>query len=416
MAYENITLRKQNVVMVDGYFYMIDEDLDSLIVKTDDGTQAFSYPLDTTITTEISSLEYDGRNFWTLENLAGNNIRIRQWYIDNYVLKLRDTYNIVETGSDKYESNAFTIEHYHITFSADEAVSQTILSISDGSKLATVNTITLGPNSSGQVEECSIVNFGAGWVEVNPAITYSYSNGDPICFYVNLWIFNDYDGLNLTGALCKYSTNTKSKSGSFSGGAYADIEACTFFDMSAVYDPVKERYWSDAICYVKGTNMICLDPDDISTSFGSMVMDNVEDDNATVIAIYDVTMYGDNIYRLQKRATYYGTTYPWATYNYQLSTLEPFVTSISLSADPAILPADLISDSTITAIVRDQFLNPINGKDVIFTDSDTGLDSGWITNTSVKTGPPSFPDGVAITSYNAGSTATEVRITATVQQ
>ena len=38
MAYENITLRKRNVVVVDGYFYMIDEDLDNLIVKTDDGS------------------------------------------------------------------------------------------------------------------------------------------------------------------------------------------------------------------------------------------------------------------------------------------------------------------------------------------------------------------------------------------
>jgi len=129
MAYENITLRKQNVVVVDGYFYMMDEDTDSLIVKTDDGTQAFSYPLDTTIDTEISSLEHDGRNFWALENLAGNDIRIRRWYIDNYVLKLRDTFSLVETGSHKYESDAFTVEHYHIEFSGNEAAGQSMLSI-----------------------------------------------------------------------------------------------------------------------------------------------------------------------------------------------------------------------------------------------------------------------------------------------
>lgn len=408
MSYENITLRKQNVVMVDGYFYMIDEDLDSLIVKTDDGTQAFSYPLDTIITTEISSLEYDGRNFWTLENLAGYDIRIRQWYIDNYVLKLRDTYSIVETGSHKHESDAFTVEHYHETFTGDEAVDQTILSISDGSKLATVSTITLGPNSSGQVEECNVVNFAAGWVEVSTGITYSYSSGDPICFYKNLWFFNDYDGLNLTGALYKYSTNTKAYMGKFSGGAYANVEAATFFDMSDVYGA-----GSEAICYIKGTNMIFLDPDDIATSFGSMVMDNVEDDNATVIPIYDVTMYGDNVYRLQGRATYYGTTHPgsgdWATYNYQLSTLEPFITSISLAANPAILPADLMSSSIITAIVKDQFLNPIASKSVAFTDDD---DNGYITTTPVSTNS----EGVATTNYKAGSTANEVRITATVQQ
>ena len=110
MAYENVTLRKRNFVMVDGYFYMIDEDIDSLIVKTDDGTQAYSYPLDTTITDQIVSLEYDGRNFWTLENLAGNNLRIRKWYLDNYVCKLRTTFNLIESGSIPALRSLFSTE------------------------------------------------------------------------------------------------------------------------------------------------------------------------------------------------------------------------------------------------------------------------------------------------------------------
>jgi len=406
MAYENITLRKKNLAMVDGYFYMIDDDLDNLIVKTDDGTQAFSYPLDTTISTEVSSLEYDGRNFWTLENLAGYDIRIRRWYINNYVLKLRDTFNLVETGSHKYESDAFTVEHYHIAFSGDEAAGQNILSITDGSKLSSGMTITLGPNSSGQIEECSVNSAGADWVQINGTTTYAYDSGDLICFFNNFWIFNDYDGLNLTGALYKFSAYTGSLITKHSGGAYSDVEACTFYDMSDVYGA-----GSNAICYVKGTNMIFLNPDDINNSFGSMVMDNVEDDNSTVIAIYDVTIEGDNVYRLQLKATYYGTTYTFAgsNYSYQLSTLNPFITSISLSADPAILPADLVSTSSITAIVKDQFLNPIASKLVYFTDGD---DNGYIVTSPVSTNAL----GVATTSYKAGSTANEVRITATAQQ
>lgn len=406
MAYENITLRKRNVVMVDGYFYMIDENLDNLIVKTDDGTQAFSYPLDTVISTEISSLEYDGRNFWTLENLAGFNIKIRKWYLDNYILKLRTTFNLVETGSHKYESDAFTIEHYHIAFSGNEAAGQNMLSITDGSKLSSGMTITLGPNSSGQMEECTVNSAGADWVQINGTTTYAYSGGDPIVFFNNFWVFNDYDGLNLTGALYKFSAYTGSLITKYSGGAYADINACTFYDVSGVYGA-----GSNAICYVKGTNMIFLDPDDIANSFGSMVMDNVEDDNATVIAIYDVSIEGDNVYRLQLKATYYGTTYTFVggNYSYQLSTLNPFITSISLSADPAILPADLVSSSLITAIVKDQFLNPIASKQVYFTDDDA---NGYIV------GSPDSTDsnGVATVSYVAGSTANEVRITATAQQ
>jgi hypothetical protein len=407
MAYENITLRKRNFVMVDGYFYMFDQDVDSLIVKTDDGTQAYSYPLDTTITDQIVSLEYDGRNFWTLENLTGNNVRIRRWYLDNYVCKLRTTFSLVETGSHKYDSNALTVEHYHIEFSSNEAAGQTVLSITDGSKLSSGMTITLGPNSSGQMEECSVNSAGADFVNINGTTVYAYDDGDPICFYNNIWMFNDFDGLvSTTGALYKLSAYTGSLITKYAGGAYADINACTFYDMSDVYGA-----GSNAICYIKGTNTIFLNPDDLNDSYGSMVMDNVEDDQATVIAIYDLTIEGKNVYRLQLKATYYGTTYTFASssYNYQLSTLDPFITSISLRADPAILPADGVSTSLVTAIVKDQFLLPIASKLVYYTDDDA---NGYITTSPVSTDA----NGVAITNYVAGTTANEVRVTVTAQQ
>jgi Bacterial Ig-like domain (group 1) len=406
MAYENITLRKKNFTAVNGYFYMIDEDLDSLIVKTDDGTQAFSYPLDTVISQQVSSLEYDGRNFWTLENLTGTNIRIRKWYLDNYVLKLRTTFNLNGGGTHSYESDAFTVEHYHETFTGNEAAGQSILSISNGSKMSSGMTVTLGPNSSGQIEEATVNSAGADFVQINGTTTYAYETGDPLTFFTNIWIFNDYDGLNLTGALYKFSAYTGSLITKYSGGAYADVNACTFYDMSDVYGAD-----SDAICYVKGTNTIFLDPDDINNSFGSMVMDNVQDDNATVIPIYDLAIEGDNVYRLQLKATYYGTTYAFAdtNYSYQLSTLNPFITSISLAADPAILPADLVSSSQITAIVKDQFLQPIASKLVYFTDDDS---NGYIVGSPATTNS----NGVCTVSYVAGSTANEVKITATAQQ
>ncbi len=406
MAYENVTLRKRNFVMVDGYFYMIDEDTDSLIVKTDDGTQAYSYPLDTTITNQIVSLEYDGRNFWTLENLVDNDLRIRKWYLDNYVCKLRTTFNLIESGSHKYESNAFTIEHYHRAFSSDEAAGQTTLSVNDSSKLSSGMTMTLGPNSSGQVEEVTVNSTAVGSVNINGVTTYAYDSGNPIAFFNNIWVFNDWDGVAATGALYKFSAYTGSLVTKYSGGAYSDIEACTFYDMSDVYGSD-----SDAICYIKGTNTIFLDPDDLNASFGSMVMDNVEDDQATVISVYDLTIEGKNVYRLQLKATYYGSTYTFANsaYSYQLSTLDSFITSISLSADPAILPADGVSLSAITAIVKDQFLLPIASKLIYFTDDD---DNGYIDVSPVNTNSL----GVATTNYIAGTTAREVRCTATAQQ
>jgi hypothetical protein len=407
MAYENIKLIKQNFVVVGGYFWTIDEDIDSVVVKTDDGTQAFSYPLDTTLTNEIVSLEHDGYNLWSLEDSGTNNMIIRRWYIDNYVCKLRNTFNLVESGSHKYQSEAFTVEHYHRTFSGDEAAGQTQLSVSSSDNLSSGMTVVLGPNSSGQLEEQTINSTGAGFILINGTTTYAYETDDPITFYSNIWLFNDFDGIvGTTGALYKINGYTGSLITKTSGGAYQNVKAATFFDMS-----VANVAWSDAIAYVKGTNMIFLDPDDLTTSFGSMIMDNVQDDQATVIDIYDVTMYGSNVYRLQLLATYYGSTGGFADglYSYQLSTLDQFITSISLSANPAILPANGVNVSAITAIVKDQFLEPVASKLVYFTDDD-GV--GSILSSPVSTDS----NGVANSTYKAGTTAREVIITATAQQ
>jgi hypothetical protein len=414
MAYENITLRKQNVTMVDGYFYMIDEDQDSLIVKTDDGTQAYSYPLDTTITNTIKSLEHDGHNFWSLEISDTDAITIRRWNIENYVLKLRDTFEKNPDASHKWLTSAFTVQHYHLNFSGDEPLGSSNLSVTTDSKfdliteLSSGMTVFLGPNSSGQSEEVSVNSVGADYININGTTTYTYGTADPISFYSRIWLFNYYDGVDTsTGALYKLNAYTGSYQSKSPGGEYQSIDSCTFFDMSTVFGN-----GFNAICYVKTTNMIFLDPNDLDNSFGSMTMDNIQSDQSTVIDIYDLTMEGVNVYRLQDKATYYGTTYNFAngTYNYQISTLESFITSISLRAAPAIIPANGVNTSTITAIVKDQFNLPIVSKLVYFTEDDP---DGDITGTNPAN---TDSDGVATTIYTAGISAREVKITSTAQQ
>lgn len=406
MAYENIKLRKPNVAVVDGYFYMMDEDVDALIVKTDDGTQAFSYPLSTTLANTINSLEYDGRNFWSLETVNATSVRIRRWYINNYVCKLRDTFDLTGGGSHNYASDAMTVEHYHRAFTGDEPAGSSTLSM-DSTNMDNNETLTLGPNSSGQMEEVVVNTTGAGSVTIDGTTTYAYETDDPVSFYKDIWLFNDYDGVSAgSGALYKIDAYTGSYTTHSGGGEFYGIKAATFYDMSDV-----DGSWSDAICYVRGTNMIFLNPNNLNDNFGSMVMDNLEDNLATTIAIYDVAIEGSNVYRLQLKATYYGstTTFADSTYNYQLSTLDTFITSISLSASPAILPANGVNESDITAIVRDQFNQPIVSKLVEFTDDDS---NGYITSPSVNTNG----SGVATTKYHAGTTAREVKITATAQQ
>jgi hypothetical protein len=80
-----------------------------------------------------------------------------------------------------------------------------------------------------------------------------------------------------------------------------------------------------------------------------------------------------------------------------------------LRANPAILPANLQNQSTITAIVKDQFNFPIEGKTVYFTEDDP---AGGINPAEVGTDS----DGIATTKYTAGNAAREVKITATARQ
>ena len=410
MSYENVRLRKPNLTIVDGYFWTFDEDIDAITLKTDDGTAAFSYPLSSTIINPVISLEYDGYNIWTLENTATDQMTVKRWYINNYVCTLRNTFDFVPSGSHKFDSEAFTIEHYHTTFSADESLGSSILSVTDGSKMSSGYTLVLGPNNSGQVEEVSVNSAAPDHVNINGTTQYNYELGSPISFYKNIWLFNNYNGISTdTGALYKFSAYTGSLVNYEASGSFKDIKACSFFDMGSVYGAD-----SNAICYIKGTNMIFLDPDDLTASYGSMVLDNVEDDQATLIDIYDFAIEGSNVYRLQRKATYYGSTGTFAnnTYNYQLSTLNPFITSISLSADPAILPANAgggSNSANVTAVVKDQFNLPIVSRIVYFTDDDP---DGYLTPPNDGTDA----NGIATSVYTAGTSARETRITSTAQQ
>jgi hypothetical protein len=122
---------------------------------------------------------------------------------------------------------------------------------------------------------------------------------------------------------------------------------------------------------------------------------------------------GKNVYRLQRKATYYGstTTFADSAYSYQLATVTPFIHSISLQAAPAVIPADAgVSTSAITAVVKSQFLLPISGKLVTFSEDNA---NGYLTGTNPDL---TDADGIATITYHSGTDATEVTITATAQQ
>ena len=131
--------------------------------------------------------------------------------------------------------------------------------------------------------------------------------------------------------------------------------------------------------------------------YGSMVMDNISSNVA--IVLQDMAVDRNNLYRLQGSGTY----------DYYLSPLESFVTSISLSASPAIIAANGLSTTNIKAWVKDQFLQPIKNRRVTFSE---GGDGSIIGGTDLNTDS----DGFTQTVYKAGVIAEDVTITAIVQQ
>lgn len=133
---------------------------------------------------------------------------------------------------------------------------------------------------------------------------------------------------------------------------------------------------------------------------GSMVMDNVAVDEFTINYLDGMSINRNNMYRLHDLS---------GSYNYALSPLESFVTSISLSASPAIIAANGLSTTNIKAWVKDQFLQPIVGRTVKF--SETG-DGEILGSTEVNTDG----NGFAQVTYQAGLSAQDVIVTAVVQQ
>ena len=417
---ENIKLRKRNFTVNEGYFYVLEEDRDNLLAKTDDGNTAFSYPLDTLITQPSLSLEFDGVYFWALMDNVSD-VRIQRWKIDNYVAKLQQTIDFVSDGSHTYASEAFSVAHYHDTLASGVAVSGTLLSLDEYGDNADLMdfttssgdplTIHLGPNTNGEEEDVLVSSrAGGGNITTVSGLTYTYAHDDPVNFYTNIWLFNNSNGVDTTnGALYKFDAYTGDYIKKYPGGAYRDVDAATFYNV----DSFTEYGDVDTLAYIKSTNTLFVnvaqEHEGKLVYYGSMVMDNIQNDEYSVLTVYDLAMDDQNVYRLQKGPDG-GTGETWSTYSYDLSSLDGFVTSISLAAYPAIIAANGISTTDIIAIVKDQFLQPVVARLVYFSENGDGgiVTPGTPINTNAQ--------GLAQTVYKSGTTAQEVKVTAVVEQ
>jgi len=374
---DNIQFSKKNMSISNNYFYMFDEEVNLLFKKTDDGTVAFSYPLDTPLENEVINTEFDGVNFWSLENLNPENddgesydVVVKRWAIENYTCKLKTTLNFIENVGHAYSVNSFSIENYCLTISGTCIPGDKVIPVSGGygSKIGSGMTATLGPNVDGYFETVAVSTASDGFVTLADGITYTYNIGHNLRFYSFLWLFNNFDGVDHTSsALYKMNAYSGTYLLKYTGGEYGGITASKFLTTDKFF----EYGTVSSLAFVKGTNLLFINIEELGTMFSiyrSMVIDNLLVNTGTVIAVNDIDIVGDNIYKLQQQGSKFGQPVSFTHGgNYMIEPFQPFVTSVLLSSDPGVIAANNSSTTSLKAKVLDQYNLPIFGRSILFT-------------------------------------------------
>jgi hypothetical protein len=442
MAKENIQLgiNQGAFEKYDGFYYIMDHSMSSsgaLIVRTDDGHTAFIYNTDTNINAEGAVLEihYDGYYFWTLQQLGtppASTIYIRKWAIQDFLCTLIDTL-ILSTAADYYNCATFAIEHYHreVAVAASGTLDNSLtLDSTDFITAGEALTIHIGPSSSighvGEWEEKTITGVSDPRVEFGSTLTHSYEVGDPCHVSKCIWLFNNYYMKTTGSALYEIDLDGNILNRT-SGSRFGSVTASTF----ATYNYYEGSTPTPFLMYMKGAQLFFVDytsaelpallssTQDIykyatpttSWTVYSLAIDDVVSD-AEVLG--SGTLIRDTIYRLQDGATYGTSDYTWSSTNknYAITTVKPFVNSISVSAIPAVISADGTSTSEITTYVRDQYNNPLQNITVNFTEDDGVSTTDQVDPDSAVTNPL----GKTVIDFTAGVADKLVTITATVNQ
>jgi hypothetical protein len=426
---KNIRLVNPNMSRIGSYFYSFNEETDVMIQKADDGTLAFSYPLDTALSSneEITSLEYDGESFWTMGNIDGtpaNGFRIRRWVIDDFVMVLQQTFEFESGVTDTFESQAFTIEHYEGTLVSGAVENTSTFSVSFATDIFALltpgTTMFIGPSSKaafvGQSQRVTVNSTGSGnVVTVSAPLTVGFVAGDLIVFSKNIWFFNDHY-LTTTDAGGLYKIN------SLDGGIlnrtqnaiYTPVNAATFHELDSFTGSLATHN-KPYLVFLSITNLLFVDVFDSNLPVSlSSLQNNINSDTITVNEVYDIGIEGETIFRLQKKFNINGSDTSENTYNYQLASFAPFPTAIALTATPALLPADSgASNSAIVATVTDQYLLPFvtSPSSTIIMSTSGGGTGATLTNLGAQA---LNSDGQAFNTYRTGDAAGLVTISATV--
>ena len=252
MSYDNIRFVKPNMEFVDGYFYTMDETKDVIFQKVDDGSTAFIYPLQSLQTATINSIQYDGANFWTMQD-SGTGFSIKRWHIENNVVELKDDFVYTDTATTNYDTDTFAVENYRTTFTCTVSGGGLIICPAEyyDSVIASGIVLTLGPNRFDDREEVTVSDVSGSDVTLVSGTQYSYEIDDPISMYRSFFVFNNYDGLDpANGSLMRFDAYTGLLLASDVRSEYKNITACTF---ARVQNLLRDYDDAHTVIFVKNT-------------------------------------------------------------------------------------------------------------------------------------------------------------------
>lgn len=191
MTYENIVFKYPNMFVKDGYFYMFDHDLDVLVQKVDDGSTAFTYPLDSVLSTQVKGIEYGGGYFWTLQD-EGSNINIKKWKIDNFLCKLVDSHTIVSfSDSDEmvlYIDDEFDSGSYDPPWDKGGTTDSTITLVSGEAVVTSSDFGSGGSNWAGPYLDLSLSSTSDFYIKIR--FKYNMTSVSQM-FYLGFSLFED---------------------------------------------------------------------------------------------------------------------------------------------------------------------------------------------------------------------------------
>jgi hypothetical protein len=313
--------------------------------------------------------------------------------INNLRLKSYKNAYIIDTQTLNVDSFFSTLKEDIPKNSLYLTLEDTDLDIRNGTVLS------LDKSSSKSFEEVTVTGVvSPGVYGLSFYTKYAHSKGDPVKFSKYLYIFNNYQRSDVGGALYKFDYYTGAIEESFESSLYYEVIASAFFKYNNKY----------AIGFVQSTNFLIIDSE-TSDLINAMNMDNIEDNDSTIITIYDVHVNYGSLYRLQSKATYFGNTHFWSTYNYQLSPIRSFVDSTVINAYPKILNADGISQTEVYATIKDQYAEPVVGALVLFEEDD---EEGYMTLLERYTGT----NGYTYNYYRSGIIPRDVTLSITTVQ